>query len=150
MPLRHRHEYTAGILRGLPIGDINRPRSSPQQAAGVRRYPAIRQVAAGGQLLRGVHTLIHCRYTFLSCLPDPRPSDGADLSRRCQGCLPPLPPCRGSDCPQLQPAAATTGRRCPFITARFGSASWRSMSQLHTEFGVEAMSSGFLWAGWVA
>ena len=36
-----------------------------------RRYPAIRQVAAGGQLFRSVRTLVHRRYTFPSCLPDP-------------------------------------------------------------------------------
>ena len=28
MPLRHRHGYAAGIHRGLPVGDIDRPRSS--------------------------------------------------------------------------------------------------------------------------
>ena len=143
MPLRLRHEYAAGLPRGLPTGDINRPRSSPQQAADARRYPAIRQVAAGGQLLRDVHTLVHRRYTFLSCLPDPRPSDGAGLSRRCQGCLPPFPSCQGSGCPQLRPTAATVGRRCPFITARFESASWRSMSATHRSSGRLAEQSRF-------
>jgi hypothetical protein len=29
MPLRLRHGYAAGIHRGLPIGNINQPRSSP-------------------------------------------------------------------------------------------------------------------------
>ena len=29
MPLRYRHGYAAGIHRGLPPGDIDRPRSSP-------------------------------------------------------------------------------------------------------------------------
>jgi hypothetical protein len=73
MPLRHRHGYAAGIHRGLPVGDIDRPRSSSHQLqdASARRFPAIRQVAAGGQLFRGAHTLVHRRYTFPPCLPDP-------------------------------------------------------------------------------
>ena len=29
MPLPHRHDYAAGIHRGLPTGDINRSKSSP-------------------------------------------------------------------------------------------------------------------------
>ena len=29
MPLRPRHGYAAALHRGLPAGDINRPRSSP-------------------------------------------------------------------------------------------------------------------------
>ena len=32
MPLQPRHGYAAGIHRGLPAGDINRPRSSPPAA----------------------------------------------------------------------------------------------------------------------
>ena len=29
MPLQHRHGYAAGLHRGLPAGEANRPRSSP-------------------------------------------------------------------------------------------------------------------------
>ena len=130
MPLRSRHEYAAGLPRGLQTGDINRSRSSPHQHdGGAHRCPAqIRQVRAGGLPLRGVHTLVHCRYTFLprspdphhltvlarpgivraACHPPPRPWDQAALS--------------------FSTPAATGARRCPFTTARFKSASWRSMS----------------------
>jgi hypothetical protein len=61
-------------------------------------------------------------------LAGPEPSDGAGPSRHRQGCFPPSPPFRGPDCPQLHPAATTTRPRCPFITARFTSASWRTDS----------------------
>jgi len=36
MPLQHRHGYAAGIHRGLPAGDITRPKSSPPVAGRVR------------------------------------------------------------------------------------------------------------------
>ena len=36
MPLQHRHGYAAGLHRGLPAGDINRPRSSPHDRRRVR------------------------------------------------------------------------------------------------------------------
>jgi hypothetical protein len=50
MPLPHRHDYAAGLHRGLPTGDINRPKELPAQPwAGTRGGPAhIRQVGAGG------------------------------------------------------------------------------------------------------
>jgi hypothetical protein len=71
MPLQLRHTYAAGIRCGLPTGDINQSKSSPPNT-GARRDPAqIRQVRAGGALLRGVHTLVHRRYTFPSHSPDP-------------------------------------------------------------------------------
>ena len=49
MPLRHRHEYVAGIPRDLPTGDINRegvPDTSRAERVGARRYPAIRQASS--------------------------------------------------------------------------------------------------------
>jgi hypothetical protein len=64
----------------------------------------IRQVAAGGSLFRGVHTLVHCRYTFPSCSPDTGPSDSADPSRLCQGCLPPDTLIPGAGLPSASPA----------------------------------------------
>src|ERR1039458_2398200 len=70
MPLRLRHGYAAGIHRGLPIGDMNRPRSSPHFVQiRTATQPVSVRFGAGGSLLRGVHTLIHCRYTFPSCSP---------------------------------------------------------------------------------
>ncbi len=104
MPLQLRHEYAAGLPRGLPTGDINRPRSSPHPSAGARCDPAIRQVPAGGSLLRGVHTLVHRRYTFPSCLPDPVHLTVLVRPGVVRGCLPPSPSSQGSGCPQLQSA----------------------------------------------
>jgi hypothetical protein len=96
--------------------------------AAARHNPAlIRQVRAGGFLERLSNTgSLSLRLPVL--LAGPEPSDGTDPSRHCQGCFPPSPPFRGSDCPQLHPAATTTRPRCPFITARFTSASWRTNS----------------------
>jgi hypothetical protein len=97
----------------------------------VHRNPAhIRQVGAGGSLLRGFQVLVpHVHRPVL--LAGPAPSGSAGASRRCQGCFPPALPYRRLDCPQLHRPAATGRWRCPFITARSHGASWRSMSQLH-------------------
>ena len=90
MPLRHRHAYPAALQRGLPAGDINRRRSSPPASAGAHRNPAqIRQVRAGGLLLRGVRTLVPHVHLPVT-LAGPRSSDGAGPSRRCQGCFQPI------------------------------------------------------------
>jgi hypothetical protein len=49
MPLPHRHDYAAGIHRGLSTGDINRPKEFPDNSSGAHGSPAhIRQVRAGG------------------------------------------------------------------------------------------------------
>ncbi len=75
MPLQLRRRYAAALHDGLPLDDINRARSSLHTVSrgGTRCNPArIRQVRAGGSLLRGVNPLVHCRYTFLSCSPDPK------------------------------------------------------------------------------
>jgi hypothetical protein len=54
-------------------------------------------------LLRSVQSLVpHVRLSV--SLAGPGPSDGADPSRRCQGCCPPFPSSQRSGCPQLQPA----------------------------------------------
>ena len=91
MPLQHRHDYAAGLHRGLPAGDINRQGSSPHRRADVRCYPAlIRQVGAGGRVLRGVLTLVPHVHLPVS-LAGPRPSGSADPSRLRRGCLPPGP-----------------------------------------------------------
>ena len=136
MPQRLRHGYAAGIHHGLPFGDINRKQSSPRRSGDAHRNPAhIRQVGAGGSLLRGFQMLVpHVHRPVL--LAGPAPSGSAGTSRRCRGCFPPALPYRRWDCPQLQPLRgsqglhpAATGRwRCPFITARSQGASWRSIS----------------------
>jgi hypothetical protein len=98
----------------------------------VHRNPAhIRQVGAGGSLLRGFQVLVpHVHRPVL--LAGPAPSGSAGASRRCQGCFPPSLPYRRLDCPQLHRPAATGRWRCPFITARSHGASWRSISVAQT------------------
>lgn len=103
MPLRPRHGYAAGFHRDL-LGRRHRPveKFSVRLRADMRRSPAhIRQVEAGGFVLRGFHTLVHSRYTFPCCLPSTKSSDSSDSSRRCQGCFPPSSLSQGSGCPQL-------------------------------------------------
>lgn len=71
--------------------------------AGARRCPAhIRQVGAGGFVLRGVQPLVPRVHLPIS-LVGPDPSGSAGSSRRCRGCLPPSPASPGSGCPQLRP-----------------------------------------------
>ena len=129
MPLQHRHGYAAGLHRGLPTGDTNRPRSSPpDQTARVRAatQPRSARFELVG-LLRSVQPLVpHVRLSVL--LAGPGPSGSAGPSRRCQGCFPPSPASPGSGCPQLHRTAATSQRRWPLTTARFKSASWRTVS----------------------
>ena len=36
MPLRHRHDYAAVLHRGLPVSDINRPKSSLRRRTQMR------------------------------------------------------------------------------------------------------------------
>src|SRR3954462_12097903 len=80
MPLQHRHGYAAGIHRGLPTGDINRPRSSPtgdvsDHADRVRA--AIQPRSARLELvvlLRGVQPLVpHVRLSVSLAGPGPCP-----------------------------------------------------------------------------
>ena len=107
MPLQHRHGYAAALHRGLPASDSDQPRSSPHRSADARCSPAqIRQIRAGGLLLRSVQTLVsHVHLPVL--LAGPGPSGGTGPSRRCRGCFPPSPVSPGSGCPQLHRPAAT-------------------------------------------
>ena len=89
MPLQHRHDYAAGLHRGLPVGDITRRRSSLHIAVQVRaatrpRSTRFEPVA----LLRSVQSLVpHVHLSAL--LAGPGPSGGADPPRRCRGCFRP-------------------------------------------------------------
>ena len=111
MPLRYRHGYAAGLRRGLPAGDINRRGSFQHHSgAGAHRNPApIRQVRAGGAL-EGRLTLVPCVHLPVP-LAGPGPSDGAGLSRLCQGCLPPSPASPGIRLP------SATSARCGGLKA---------------------------------
>ncbi len=130
MPLQPRHGYAADFHRGLPTGDITQPKSSPpdRSQVGARCKPAqIHQVSSWRLLLRGFQPLVpHVRLSV--SLAGPGPSGSTGPSRRCQGCF--HPPWRSPDQAALNFAqpAATGQRRCSFTTARFKSASWRSMS----------------------
>ena len=143
MPLRPRHGYAVDIHRGLPTGDLNRSESSPPDShsrqAGARRDPAhICQIRAGGMRLRG----------FPRWFTSVTPSGLARRTRTIWQCwhvpalsgllstLPGVPRFRLP--PAFHRSATTDQRRCPFITARFNSASWRSKSPHHFWFTSEA------------
>ncbi len=73
MPLRLRHRYAAGLRDELLAGDIRPTKELPRSraTADAHCYPAhIRQIGAGGSLLRSIMRLIHCRYTYHFRLPD--------------------------------------------------------------------------------
>ena len=111
MPLRYRHGYAAVLPRGLPAGDIDR-RGSFQHHSGAsaHRNPAlIRQVRAGGSL-EGRLTLVPC-VPLPVPLAGPEPSDGAGLSRLCQGGLSPSPASPGIGLP------SATSARCDGLKA---------------------------------
>jgi len=147
MPLQHRHGYAAGIHHGLPTGDITQPRSSLPDGAIIDAAEQVRaathprsvrfEVVA---LLRGFQPVVpHVRLSV--SLAGPRPSDGAGPFRRCQDCST-LTPCPGDQAVLSFRRPAATGRqRCPFTTARFSSASWRSMSATHRRSGRSAVNS---------
>jgi hypothetical protein len=82
----------AALGRGLPTGDINRPRSSPLRINGVgaRRHPAqIHRVRAGGSLLRSFTARVPLVHLPVS-LAGPAQPGSTGTSRRCQGCFPPM------------------------------------------------------------
>jgi hypothetical protein len=149
MPLRSRPGYAADLPRGLLAGDIIRAEefSARRRIRTATQPPSVRFELVG--LLRGVRPLVpHVHRPVL--LAGPRPSNGAGLSRRCRGGLPPLPASPGSGCLLLHRPAATGRRSRSFTYSRVQSAAWRSMSQDHTWFGPVARSSGFLRGGCVA
>jgi hypothetical protein len=114
-------------------GEPYRPSSSSHLTVGLRAANQPRSVRFElANVLRSVRTLVHSRYTVLSCLPDPRPSDGADPSRRCQGCshLRRRSPLRAAL--SFGRGATTPQRPCPFTTARSTHASWRTGSHVHS------------------
>ena len=96
MPLQHRHGYAAGIHRGLPVGDMTRPKSSLHDHIVVEVRVALQPPSARFELvglLRGVQSLVpHVHLSVL--LAGPGPSGSAGPSRRCQGCCPPPPSSR--------------------------------------------------------
>ncbi len=103
MPLPLRHEYAAGIPRGLPTGDINRPKELPAFAGGCARQPSPYPPGwSWWRHLRGFLSLIS-HVHLLVLLAGPEPSGSVGSSRRCRGCCPPSPASPGSGCPQLVP-----------------------------------------------
>ncbi len=140
IPLQLRCRYAAGLRGSLPVGDIRTNEGVRHgQAVTAHCNPAhIRQVGAGGSLLRGFTPRVHCRYTFLVCLPDPwhltmLPSPGFVRAARHPYWRSPVQVALS-----LSRAAATARARRSFTIARSESASWRSMSQLHKRLGATA------------
>lgn len=144
MPLRLRHGYAAGFHRGLH-GGRHQPAEefSTRRRVNVHRNPAhIRQVGAGGLILRGFLTLVHSRYTFPHCLPGAESSDSSDSPRLCQGCLPPSPSSQGAGYPQLLSTRCDGPMAVSFHHGTVQGASWRTMSHVQTWFGAVATRWG--------
>ena len=135
-PLRRRLSLWPPDRRHHPAKEF-----SAHAGANARCNPApIRQIRAGGLDLRSVQPLVS-RVRLSVSLAGPTPSDSADVSRRCQGRFHP------HRCPPDQAAlsynmlSATSIRRWSLTTARFKSASWRSMSVTHLLSGSNAVKS---------
>ena len=151
LPLQPRHGYAAGFRDGLPADDIDQPGSSPRRGADARCRPAqICQIRAGGLLLRGVRTLVSLVHLPVS-LAGPGPSDSAGPSRRCRGCLPPIPVRPdGVGRPELPRPAATSRRRRPFITARSTAPRGALHPTTTTRSAVRRATRACCKAGWVS
>ena len=92
------------IHRGLPTGDINRPKEFAADTGGCARQPSPDPPGwSWWSRLRGVQTLVS-HVHLLVLLAGPEPSGSTGPSRRCRGCCPPSPASPGSGCPQLVPA----------------------------------------------
>ncbi len=100
MPLRPRHAYAAVLRRGLPTSDMPPAREFPTNS-GCAPLPSPDPPGSSWWAdLSGLRTLVPLVHLLVS-LAGPASSDGADTSRRCQGCLPPSPASPRSGCPQL-------------------------------------------------
>ena len=142
MPLRPRHAYAADIQRGLRGSDLFPPQEFPAQLLRVRvaaQPRSTRFELEGG--LRSLQTLVSHVHLFVS-LAGPGPSGSAGPSRRCQGCSRLLLRLQGQAALSFNRAAATSRRRCPFITARSNSASWRTRSPSQCPGTARSAASG--------
>jgi len=105
MPLRHRHDYAAGIRRGLP-GERHKPIGEFTVSADTvahRGLAQIRQVRASGIHLRGVQPLVsHVHLSVLLAGPDR--SDGAAAVPALSGLLSTLPGVSRVRLPSVSPA----------------------------------------------
>jgi len=127
--LRRRHSPWPPDRRHHPAKEFPTRRHG---RVGARCNPAqIRQIRAGGFRLRGVQPLVHSRYAFPSCLPDP--DHLAVLARPVvvRAAVHPHPHPGDQAALSFNRLAATSRWRCPFTTAGFKNASWRSKSATH-------------------
>jgi hypothetical protein len=126
LPQQHRHGYAAGLPRSLPTGDFDRSKSSPRRkVVGARCNPAqIRQVRAGGSILRGVRSLVPHVHLPVS-LAGPTPSGSAGASRRCRGCFRPASP---SPLVRLPPASTVRCDERQAVSSHHRTVSWRLMA----------------------
>ena len=113
MPLRPCHSYAADLHRGLPGGDLTRPRSSPTRHHRVDK-PLTSPYPPGWSWwvrLRGVQALVpHAHRPVM--LAEPGPSGSAGPPRRCRGCLLPFSPVPEIGLPPASP------RRCDDTAAK--------------------------------
>ncbi len=137
MPLQLRHDYAAGLHRGLPIDDINRPRSSRHRDADAHCNPAhIRQVwswwlvlerlSYAGSLSLYLPVLLAGHSGHLTVLTRP-----GFVRAACHLSLCPL----GSGCPQLLLTRCDEWAAVSFHHGAVPGASWRSISAHQSSFG---------------
>jgi hypothetical protein len=133
LPLRHRHGYAAALHHGLPTGKINPIQEFPPTWDGAHRDPAqIHRVRAGGGL-EGLYNAGSSRVHLPVSLAGPAPSGSTGTSRRCRGCSPPDPADSPNPAtPSFNRPAATERRRGSHTRTRSHSASWRTVSHLHS------------------
>ena len=121
MPLHHRHDYAAGLHRGLPVRRHHPagkfPAGPGRQVRGATR-PMSARFRVGGFVLRSVQPLVP-RVCLSVSLAEPAPSGSTGTTRRCRGLLHQPPPRRGSrPSSSFHTPAATGIPRWPPTTAR--------------------------------
>ena len=106
-----RHGYAAGLHRGLPADDFNRPRSSPPpNSDGCAPQPSPDPPdSSWWVVLRGVQSLVPHVHLSVS-LAGPGPSGSTGPSRRCRGCFPPSPASQDQAAPSFTSPLRRAGR----------------------------------------
>ena len=129
MPLQPRYGYAAGIHHGLPTSNIDQSKSSPPDTIEwVRAATQPRSIRFELVLHLRAFNRWFLTYAFPSCLSDPHHltvlACPVVVRAACH------PPRRLPDQAALSfsEPAATGPRQCPFATAGFKNASWRSTS----------------------
>jgi len=127
VPRQHRHEYAAGIPRGLRADQVESRVESPAASltAGARCCPA--QIHQGSSRFEsyGGSTTGSLALRLSVSLTGPKPSGGTGPSRLCRGCSHPTLRLQGQAAPRFTELLRQSGGGDLHPT-RFISASWRT------------------------